>query len=133
LFVDVAQMRILMAYQPIEPMMDGVGYPKVNTGEIPRAYVTVDISIDNNGDKYEAMILAGVATRHISSSGDTSLSVSGKNDTISPGVSWWLFKKVSQEEIERRAKEKAQRWDAHVARYPHRPAWVAALTFRDVE
>ena len=96
-------------------MMDGVGYPKVNTDAIPRAYVTVDIALDNNGDKYDAMLVAGLAIHRISSSGDTSLSASGTNDTVSPGAAWWLFNKISKEETERRAEERLKRWDAHIA------------------
>ena len=80
-------------------MMDGVGYQYVLMKEIPPAYVTVDVGLTDNGNTYEAMILAGVAICRITSSGDTSLSASGKNDTVSPGVSWWLFNKVSQEEL----------------------------------
>ena len=104
--------------QSLQPMMDGVGYPRVNISDIPPAYVTVDVALDNDGDKYEAMILAGVAIRRISSSGDTSLSASGRNDTVAPGVSWWLFDKVGKEELERRAEEKLKRWDAFVAEFP---------------
>jgi len=113
-------------------MMDGVGYQYVPMIEIPPAYVTVDVTLTDNGTTYEAMILAGVAIRRISSSGDTSLSASGNNDTVSPGVSWWLFNKVSQEEIERRAEERGQRWDAYVARYPHR-GWTRKNMFPDFE
>jgi len=98
-------------------MMDGVGYPKVNTDDIPRAYVTVDIALDNNGDKHDAMLVAGLAIRRISSSGDTSLSASGTNDTVSPGAAWWLFNKISKEEAEKREEERLKRWDAHIARY----------------
>jgi len=112
-------MRMLTAPQPIEPMMDGVGYPKVNIKDIPRAYVTVDIALENNGDRYDAMMVAGLAICRISSSGDTSLSASGTNDTVNPGASWWLFNKISKEEIERRAEERQKRWDAHIVLHPY--------------
>jgi len=78
------------------------------------------------------MILAGLAIRRISSSGDTSLSASGINDTVSPGASWWLFNKVSKEEIERRAEEKGQRWDAFASRYPER-GWTRKDMFEDFQ
>ena len=122
----------LTASQGLEPMLDGVGYPEVDIDDIPPAYVTVDIALDNDGDKYEAMILAGLAVRRISSSGDTSLSASGANDTVSPGTSWWLFNKVSKEELERRAEERGQRWDAFAARYPER-GWTRKDMFEDFQ
>jgi len=88
-----------MAPQPLEPTMDGIRYTKVNIGYIPPAYVTVDIALNNDGRKHETMILAGLTSRCISSSGDTSLSNSGEKDTVSPGVSWWLFEKVGGERL----------------------------------
>lgn len=37
------------------------------------------------------MMIAGSVATLISSSGDTKLSVTGKNDTASPVVGWWMF------------------------------------------
>jgi len=79
--------------------MDAARYPKVNIGDIPPAYVTVDVTLNNDGRKHETMILAGLISRRISSSGDTSLSNYGEKDTVSPGVSWWLFEKVDGERL----------------------------------
>jgi len=78
-------------------MMDGVGYPPVDIEDIPPAYVTVDIDINNAGNRYKAMILAGVAAGRVSSSGDTSLSASGNHDTVAPAAAYWLFDKLGEE------------------------------------
>ena len=92
-FAEV-QIHVLTFSQAELPMMDGARYPQVDIQDNPPAYVSVDVTLNNNGDVYEAVILAGLTTGYVSSSGDTRLSVSGNKDTVAPGVSWWLCNKV---------------------------------------
>lgn len=77
-------------------MIDGVSYPKVTTDKIPGGYVTVDIKLDDNGTKHDAMMLAGVVGQRILSSGDQQLSQTGARDSVAPCVSWWLFEKTAE-------------------------------------
>jgi len=72
--------------------IEGAHYPQINISQVPAGFAEVDVTlIDATGKKFETMMIAGSVASLISSSKDTKLSVTGKNDTASPVVGWWMF------------------------------------------
>ncbi|KAH7106120.1 hypothetical protein BKA62DRAFT_668822 [Auriculariales sp. MPI-PUGE-AT-0066] len=71
--------------------IEGIRYPVIEIGSIPACYATVDVRLYDDLISWNARMLAGVVGSTVSSSGDTSLSETGLNDTVSPHVAWWLF------------------------------------------
>ena len=71
------------------PISDGLSYPIIQLHQIPSGCVTVDITLDfDDGSEREALLIAGVVTQRLSSSGDTNLSKIGVHDTVAPGVAY---------------------------------------------
>ncbi|KAH7106099.1 hypothetical protein BKA62DRAFT_766539 [Auriculariales sp. MPI-PUGE-AT-0066] len=71
--------------------IEGIRYPVIEIESIPACYATVDVKLYDDLISWNARMLAGVVGSTVSSSGDTSLSETGLNDTVSPHVAWWLF------------------------------------------
>ena len=55
----------------------------------------VDVKLDDNGGIFDCVIVAGIVGTEVRSSGDRTLSTSGKNDTLAPISGWWMFIKKS--------------------------------------
>jgi hypothetical protein len=60
---------------------------------MPPAYAEVDVKLDDNGEKINCFMLAGMVGGRISSSADPMLSSSGENDTVHPVPRWWICTK----------------------------------------
>ncbi|KAJ7859106.1 hypothetical protein B0H13DRAFT_2075329 [Mycena leptocephala] len=60
--------------------LDGTRFHKIDCDNVPPSYAEVDCSMT-----------AGVVGTRVSSSNDSGLSPSGKDDTIRPAIGWWLF------------------------------------------
>jgi len=71
-------------------MNDGLWYPIFQLDKIPSGCVTVDITLDFDGAERKALLIAGVVTQRLLSSGDTNLSKTGVQDTVAPGVAYWF-------------------------------------------
>ncbi|KAJ7633266.1 hypothetical protein FB45DRAFT_1058199 [Roridomyces roridus] len=71
-------------------VFDDSPYHTVGTRNVPPAYAEVDVKLDDNGEKIDSFMLAGMVGMHVSSSGDVGLSSSGKNDTVRPVAGWWI-------------------------------------------
>ncbi|KAJ7202485.1 hypothetical protein C8J57DRAFT_1622801 [Mycena rebaudengoi] len=74
-------------------VLDGTPYHHTKSYEVPPAYAEVDIKLDDNGEKIDCLMMAGLVGTRISSSGDLTLSTSGENDTIHPVPGWWICTK----------------------------------------
>ncbi|KAJ7809760.1 hypothetical protein B0H13DRAFT_2258847 [Mycena leptocephala] len=48
-------------------------------------YANVDVTLDDNGARFDCAMVAGVVGTRVSSSGP------GKDDTVSPVAGWWMF------------------------------------------
>ncbi|KAK7058132.1 hypothetical protein R3P38DRAFT_3547566 [Favolaschia claudopus] len=72
---------------------DGSPYHRVDSTSIPPGYTEVDVSLDDNGKKYECAMVAGMIGTLVTSSGDDKLSAQGKDDTVRPVAGWWMFVK----------------------------------------
>ncbi|KAJ7604134.1 hypothetical protein FB45DRAFT_1070754 [Roridomyces roridus] len=85
-----------------EVVLDGTPYHTLDTYLVPPAYAEVDIDLNDRGMQIDCFMLAGVIGTRISSSGDTTVSASGENDTVHPLAGWWICarkeKVVSAEE-----------------------------------
>ncbi|KAL8923614.1 MAG: hypothetical protein Q9208_004561 [Pyrenodesmia sp. 3 TL-2023] len=73
--------------------LDGMVYHWIESDDVPPGYSSVPVKVDDNGDEFQATMIAGsVATRYSSSQGD------GDNlDTIQPESGWWMFEKKEAE------------------------------------
>ena len=77
--------------------------------DVPLGHASVDVLLDDNGEEFDTLMVAGLIATRVSDSGDTSLSESGTRDTVSPVAGWWMFTKRSglsrhQEEMEKTMK-----------------------------
>ncbi|KAH7106164.1 hypothetical protein BKA62DRAFT_633175 [Auriculariales sp. MPI-PUGE-AT-0066] len=90
-------------------MMDGITYPRLDIGQIPHGYVSVNITLNDNGAESPQMV-AGLVGTKVTSSGDIKLSWTGKHDTFAPGVNWWLFEKFSDKEKASRPPPSEMNW-----------------------
>ena len=72
--------------------LDGVLYHHVDTSEVPPGFVSVPVTVDDNGRKYKTTMVAGsVAYRVESAAAGVRGRVSGRRDGLRPEVGWWMF------------------------------------------
>ncbi len=57
-------------------------------GGIPPGYCEVDVTVNDNGDELDCMMVAG----HVAFSGSSAVG-SDKIDTVSPEAHWFIFEK----------------------------------------
>ncbi|KAJ6563936.1 hypothetical protein B0H19DRAFT_1140059 [Mycena capillaripes] len=74
-------------------VLDGTPFHVVDTQKLPSGYAEVDVLLDDDGEKFECMMTAGMIGMKVSSSGDVGLSSSGQDDTVRPASGWWMFTK----------------------------------------
>ncbi|KAJ7224975.1 hypothetical protein B0H12DRAFT_1240757 [Mycena haematopus] len=72
---------------------DGTPYHRLDTHKITPGYATVDVTLDDNNKIFSCAMVAGMVGTQVSSSGDTTLSANGKDDTVRPVAGWWMFTK----------------------------------------
>lgn len=73
----------------------------VDTDKIPRGYSSVPVKLDDNGVEYDTDMLAGMVGIHAGSEG---------LDTIQPVSGWWMYEKVSGEELKKLQDEEAEKY-----------------------
>lgn len=65
--------------------LDGVKYHRIDTNDIPPAYASVDVKLDDNGLELDTVMVAGsVGIRVTSSTGEL-------DDTVQPVAGWWIY------------------------------------------
>ncbi|EIW77669.1 hypothetical protein CONPUDRAFT_167769 [Coniophora puteana RWD-64-598 SS2] len=62
--------------------------------------VEVDVKLNDNGQVFRMLLVAGGVGSAVSSSGDKALSGSGERDTVRPVPVWWMFVKNEKSEEE---------------------------------
>ncbi|KAJ7198964.1 hypothetical protein GGX14DRAFT_664609 [Mycena pura] len=77
----------------VELVLDGTPFHEVDTQKLPSEYVEVDVQLDDNGERFNCMMMAGLIGMKVSLSGDVGLSSSGQDDTVRPASGWWMFTK----------------------------------------
>lgn len=76
--------------------LDGVDYHWVDSIEVPPGYTSVPVKVDDNGYKFEAMMVAGSVGIKASSS---KRGGSGELDTMGAESGWWIFEKKDASEV----------------------------------
>ncbi|RAH59395.1 hypothetical protein BO85DRAFT_448294 [Aspergillus piperis CBS 112811] len=69
--------------------LDGVQYHRVDITDIPGAFASVPMKVNDNGTEYETELVAGVIGIHASCVGDAG----GQQDMIQPASGWWIYEK----------------------------------------
>jgi hypothetical protein len=79
-------------------MFDGTPFHRVDTEKVPPGHMELDVKLDDNGEMFDCVMVAGLIGMRVSSSGDETLSTTGEDDTVSPASGWWMFMKWDDEE-----------------------------------
>ncbi|OQV19518.1 hypothetical protein BV898_06505 [Hypsibius exemplaris] len=74
--------------------LDGVKFHRLDTEDVPAAYAQVDVKLNDNGQKFETSMVAGMVGYRVSDSGKTADGHDGKNDSLQPVVGWCIFDKA---------------------------------------
>ena len=77
--------------------LDGVEYHWVESDDVPPGYTSVPVKVDDNGYKFEAMMVAGSVGIKASSS---ERGGSWELDTMGAESGWWIFEKKDPSEVE---------------------------------
>ena len=78
--------------------LDGFPYPQIDSDNVPSEYMQVDVQLDDNGNLFNTMFVAGLIGSRISSavdSEDSSPEGVGKRDIVQPIPGWWYFIKTT--------------------------------------
>lgn len=76
--------------------LDGVRYHSVTSSGVPSSFGTVNVLVDDNGDKFDSVMVAGIVGARVSDSGDQTLSPEGKDDTVTVTSGWWIYRNAKQ-------------------------------------
>ena len=71
--------------------LDGVSYHRIDSDEVPPGYSSVPVKVNDNGDEFDAMMVAGSVGINCTSRGDELDEGSVELDTVSAGTGWWIF------------------------------------------
>ncbi|KAF7309620.1 hypothetical protein MIND_00333000 [Mycena indigotica] len=93
---------------------NGPEYPTIAISSIPPSFGELPVVLaatpnDNDDQKIQSTIVAGLVGLGISSSRDTALSESGRNDSVRPVVAWWIYARLNEESKRRREKDRESR------------------------
>ena len=75
--------------------LDGVQYHRIESDEVPPGYTSVPVKVVDNGNEFDALMVAGSVG--IKASSSESGGKGGELDTMSPESGWWIFEKKSGE------------------------------------
>ncbi|KAJ7888243.1 hypothetical protein B0H13DRAFT_1627160, partial [Mycena leptocephala] len=89
----------------LDMTIDGTKYPVLNIHDLPAGYAEVDITVNHGGIVSPCVIVAGLTGVGFSSSRDSLLSLTGRNDTVRPVVAWWVFSKLPEAQPQPREDE----------------------------
>src|ERR1700722_9509334 len=76
--------------------LDNIPYHNIDTQDIPKGIAEVEVVVDDNGVEFKATMIAGQVGWHVCSSGDTSLSAGGEQDTVRPAVGWCMLENEAE-------------------------------------
>ncbi|KIJ59731.1 hypothetical protein HYDPIDRAFT_118237 [Hydnomerulius pinastri MD-312] len=82
-------------------VLDGFPFPTIDSQDIPCGYAHLDVKLDDNGELFDTMLIAGSIGSQICSAEKSELFRNGMRDTVRPVTAWWyLIKKESIDEDE---------------------------------
>lgn len=76
--------------------LDGVQFHRVDFDDIPGAFASVPMKVDDNGTEYETELVAGVIGIQASYGKQTTAAIGdaeAQQDTIQPASGWWIYEK----------------------------------------
>ncbi|KAL9637424.1 MAG: hypothetical protein Q9164_002196 [Protoblastenia rupestris] len=76
--------------------LDGATYHRVDSDDVPPGYSSVPVKVDDNGDLFDAMMIAGSVGINCASSGNELAGGVVGLDTINAETGWWMFECKSQ-------------------------------------
>ena len=71
--------------------LDGVSYHRIESDEVPPGYSSVPVKVDDNGNLFDSMMVAGSVGINCTSSGDELDEGLVELDTVSAETGWWMF------------------------------------------
>lgn len=73
-------------------------YHRIDSDDVPPGFVSVPVTVDDNGTKYMTTMVAGsVAYRVESAAAEVKGRVAGRLDAVRPELGWWMFEKKEEE------------------------------------
>ncbi len=90
--------------------LNGVAYHRVNSQEVPPGYSSVPVTVDDNGEFFDAMMVAGSVGISCTSGGDELADGIVGLDTVNAETGWWMFERKSQAVLD---EEKAEQKKSH--------------------
>ncbi|KAK5745779.1 hypothetical protein LTR17_001281 [Elasticomyces elasticus] len=76
-------------------VIDGVCYPRMKQDDVPSGFCKVPVVINDNGDEFDAEMIAGSIGMSYSSSGEGLEDGVVGLDTLQPKTGWWIYEKIS--------------------------------------
>jgi hypothetical protein len=86
-------------------ILDGVKYHSVATSAIPSAVADVPVKLNDNGDVFNSVMVAGLVGSRLTSSAGASADAP---DTLSPVAGWWIYISKTEEELSLEAKAETE-------------------------
>ena len=71
--------------------IDGQDFHKVDSNELPSAWVSVPIIVDDNGVQFSGRMVAGCVSLNVTESGEKLEHGGTGLDTLRPETGWWMF------------------------------------------
>jgi len=63
-------------------VLDGVRYPWIGSNKIPAGFAEVDVKLDDNGEVFDTMMVAGSVGTKVSGE---------RKEVVSPMAGWWIY------------------------------------------
>ncbi len=91
--------------------LDGVAYHRIDSRRVPSGYSSVPVAVDDNGDLFDAMMVAGSVGINCTSSGDKLGDGIVGLDTVSAETGWWMFERKSQAVLDEEKAEEEKSYE----------------------
>ncbi|KAH7926767.1 hypothetical protein BV22DRAFT_1194100 [Leucogyrophana mollusca] len=72
-------------------VLDGFPYPMIDSADIPCGYAHLNVKLDDNGELFDTVLVAGTVGSQICSGEKSELFPNGNRDTVRPVTAWWYF------------------------------------------
>ncbi|KAG2148746.1 uncharacterized protein EDB93DRAFT_1144715 [Suillus bovinus] len=72
-------------------VLDGMPYPMIDDECVPCGYAHLDVKLDDNGQLFNTVIVAGTVGAQICSNDKSELFKNGMRDSVRPVVGYWYF------------------------------------------
>lgn len=87
-------------------ILNGQRYHTVKGDKIPAGWSEVDVKLDDNGELFDTVMIAGSVGMRVSDSDDAETSGIGKLGVLRPVAGWWIFDTKEEVPPQRNAKRR---------------------------